>query len=208
STWDDYYTDTILGNDYLQHKSKLVKDYINQLNFKTVIDLGANDGYFSMLLQEKASNIISVDFDSNCVNELYKFTRKNNIKNIVSIVATLNTPSPAIGWANEERTSLTERLKADLVLALALVHHLAISNNVPLPKIADLFSKMGTYLIIEFVPKSDVKVKQLLLHREDIFFDYNIHNFKSSFGAYYNFIKEQKVRGTERILFLMKRKIQ
>lgn len=208
STWDDYYTDTILGNEYLLYKKNTVAGFCESISFKTVIDLGANDGYFSMLLKEKADNIIAVDFDSNCVNELYKKIRQEKFLNIVPLVVTLNMPSPSIGWANAERTSLTERLKADLVLALALVHHLAISNNVPLPKIADWFSKMGDYLIIEFIPKSDEKVKQLLLHREDIFFEYNIKNFKTSFGEYYNILKEQKVGDTERILFLMKRKTQ
>ena len=206
STWDDYYTETILGNEYLLHKKNIVTGFCESISFKTVIDLGANDGYFSMLLKEKADNIIAVDFDSNCVNVLYKKIREEKILNIVPLVASLNLPSPAIGWANAERTSLTERLKADLVLALALVHHLAISNNVPFTKIAEWFSKMGDYLIVEFVPKSDVKVEQLLLHRTDIFFDYNIDNFKNIFGDYYNIIQQQKVGDTERILFLMKSK--
>ena len=208
STWDDYYTDTIIGNEYLFHKKNIVAGFCESISFKTVIDLGANDGYFSMLLKEKAEYIIAVDFDSNCVNELYKKIRKEKVLNIVPLVATLNLPSPSIGWANVERTSLTERLKADLVLALALVHHLAVSNNVPFTKIAEWFSKMGDYLIIEFIPKNDVKVQQLLLHRTDIFFDYTIENFKNAFGVYYNIIKEQNVGDTKRILFLMKRNLK
>ena len=208
STWDDYYTDTIIQNQYLLHKKNIVAGFCELICFKKVIDLGANDGFFSMLLKEKAHSIIAVDFDSNCVNKLYKKIRNENILNIVPIVATLNLPSPAIGWANAERTSLTTRLDADLVLALALVHHLAISNNVPLTKIAEWFSKMGNYLIVEFVPKNDEKVKQLLLHRTDIFFDYKIENFKAALSVYYNIIKEQKVGDTERLVFLMKRNLK
>lgn len=206
STWDDYYTNTIIGNQYLLHKKAIIAGFSELISFKTVIDLGANDGYFSMLLKEKATYIIAVDFDSNCVNELYKKIRKEKLPNIIPLVATLNLPSPSIGWANEERTSLTERLKADLVLALALIHHLAISNNVPLKKIAEWFSKMAANLVIEFIPKSDEKVKQLLLHRADIFTDYNIEHFKNSFSGFYDIRNEQKVGDTERVLFLMKRK--
>ena len=206
STWDDYYTDTILGNQYLLQKKSLVADFCEQISFNTVIDLGANDGYFSWLLKDKATNIISVDFDSNCVNELYKKTRKEKVKNINPLVATLNTPSPSIGWANAERTSLTTRLKADLVLALALVHHLAIRNNVPLIKIAEWFAGMGKYLLVEFVPKTDEKVKKLLLNRTDIFSGYYFENFKNAFGTYYNIINEERVGDTERVLFLMERK--
>ncbi len=206
SIWDDYYTDTILGNEYLLAKKNIVEEFSQLIPFKTVIDLGANDGYFSLLLKGNATNIISVDFDSNCINELYRRLRKEKILNIIPLVATLNTPSPSIGWANEERMSLTERLNGDLVLALALVHHLAISNNVPLQKIAYWFSGMADNLIIEFIPKSDEKVKQLLLHREDIFSDYNIEHFKSSFNRFFDFLEQAKVGDTDRILFLMKRR--
>jgi hypothetical protein len=207
STWDDYYTDTILGNQYLEAKKLIVKKFVDTIPFKTVIDLGANDGYFSLLLKDKAENIIATDFDSNCINELYRKIRKDKIKNIVPLVSALNTPSPSIGWNNEERTSLTYRLNADLVLALALVHHLAIAANIPLEFIVKWLSEIGTYLIIEFVPKSDEKVKQLLANREDIFDAYNLESFKNIFYQFYEILSEEKVGGTKRVLFLMKRKL-
>ena len=74
----------------------------------------------------------------------------------------LTNPSPAIGWANEERASFGQRAQADMILALALVHHLAISNNVPLVSIAESFSKLSPKLIIEFVPKEDSQVQRLV----------------------------------------------
>jgi hypothetical protein len=205
STWDDYYTDTILGNQYLNAKKVLVEKFVDSISFKNVIDLGANDGYFSLLLKERAENIIAIDFDSNCINELYRKIRKDKIKNIVPLVTTLNVPSPAIGWNNEERNSLTQRLHADVVLALALVHHLAVGVNIPLSFIAKWLSEMGTYLIIEFVPKSDEKVKQLLKNREDIFDEYDLNSFKKIFSTYYELLSEEKVGNTDRILFLMKK---
>ncbi len=204
STWDDYYTDTILGNQYLDAKKIIVEKFVDTINLKTAIDLGANDGYFSLLLKNKAENIIATDFDSNCINELYRKIRRDKIKNIVPLVSTLNIPTPSIGWNNEERSSLKERLSADLVLALALVHHLAIAENLPLAFIAKWLSKMGAYLIIEFVPKSDEKVKQLLKDREDIFDEYNLVSFKKVFSEYFETILEEKVGNTERVLFLMK----
>jgi hypothetical protein len=206
STWDDYYTDTILGNKYLDAKKVLVEKFVDSISFKSAIDLGANDGYFSLLLKDKAENIIATDFDSNCINELYKKIRKGKIKNIVPLVSTLNIPTPSIGWNNEERNSLKERLKADLVLALALAHHLAIAVNIPLDFIAKWLSEMSTYLIIEFVPKSDEKVKQLLANREDIFDEYDLLAFKKIFSTYYETLLEEKVGNIERILFLMKKK--
>ncbi len=206
STWDDYYTETILGNQYLDFKKSLVSKFANSIEFKSVIDLGANDGCFSLLLHDKAENIIATDSDSNCINELYKKIRKDKIKNIVPLVSSLNTPSPSIGWNNEERNSLTQRLNADLVLALALFHHLAIGVNIPLSFLAKWLSKMGTYLIIEFIPKSDEKVKQLLKNREDIFDEYGLESFKKIFSEFFEIILEEKVGNTERVLFLMKRR--
>jgi ribosomal protein L11 methylase PrmA len=91
-------------------------------------------------------------------------------------------------------------------MALALVHHLAIAHNVPLALIADLLQPIGGYLIIEFVPKSDEKVKLLLQNRKDIFDDYTEENFKSVFANKYQVVKEEKVGNTGRVLFLMKRK--
>ena len=205
TTWDDYYTDTILGDDYLNAKTNLVKSFSNFIDFKTVIDLGANDGHFSLLFID-TKEVIATDADANCINDLYLNIKKENRHNILPLVNNLTTPSPAIGWNNTERDSITSRLKADLVLALALVHHLAIVNNVPLTLIASWLQPMGEQLIIEFVPKSDEKVKQLLQHRADIFEDYSLENFRSIFAEKYKIVKEEKVGNTNRILFLMTRK--
>ncbi len=204
TTWDDYYTDTILGDAYLKAKTSLVQSFINQTDFKTVIDLGANEGHFSLLFNND-KKVIATDFDPTCINELYLNIKKNGRENILPLVNNLTTPSPAIGWANTERDSFTTRLKADLVMALALVHHLAIANNVPLNLIAGWLKPMGEMLIIEFVPRSDEKVKLLLQNREDIFENYSLKNFKSIFTENYTILKEEQIAGTERVLFLMKR---
>ena len=206
STWNNYYQETILGNNYLQEKKLLVKLFADKININKLIDLGANDGAFSLLLQNNAKHIVAVDADVNCVNELYNCLRKEKIKNIVPIFAALNTPSAAIGWNNTERESLITRLKADTVLALALVHHLVIGANVPLQLIATWLQAMGENLIIEFIPKSDEKVILLLQNREDIFDDYTLENFKNIFAQYYIFTSEEKVGTTNRVLFLMQRK--
>ena len=202
--WDDYYTDTILGDDYLKAKTALVKSFIKEIEFKTVIDLGANDGHFSLLFADD-KQVIATDADSNCINELYRKIKKENKTNILPLVNNLITPSPSIGWANTERESITGRMKADLVLALALVHHLAIAGNIPLPLIAGWLQPMGEHLVIEFVPRSDEKVKLLLQNRRDIFDGYTLENFRSIFAAKYTIVKEEKVGNTGRFLFLMKR---
>ena len=122
------------------------------------------------------------------------------------MILDLTNPSPALGWANRERDSFGGRGPADLILALAVIHHLAISNNVPLPQLADFFAETGKWLVIEFVPKFDSQVKKLLVSREDIFPDYTREGFEAAFSARFNVHEAVDVRESERTLYLMERK--
>jgi hypothetical protein len=117
----------------------------------------------------------------------------------------LTNPSPAIGWANEERNSFRQRGPADMVLALALIHHLAISNNVPLPQLAGFFASVGKWLVIEFVPKSDSQVQKLLVSREDIFPNYTRQGLEDAFRQQFKICEAVNVGESERVLYLMER---
>lgn len=125
---------------------------------------------------------------------------------ILPLLLDLTNPSPALGWAGKERYSLLERGPADMALALALIHHLAIANNVPLSGIAEFFHNMSQSLIIEFVPKSDSQVKRLLATRKDVFHDYEQESFEREFQDYFTIEKSQKIRGSERTVYLMRRR--
>jgi hypothetical protein len=110
-----------------------------------------------------------------------------------------------MGWQNQERMSLLERGPADAVMALALVHHLAISNNVPLESLATFFAQIAPWLIIEFVPKTDTQVERLLATRQDIFPEYNPDGFEQAFSKEFAIRKVEPVLDTERQLYLMER---
>ena len=116
----------------------------------------------------------------------------------------LTNPSPNIGWNNSERVTIEQRGKADLCLALAIVHHLAIGNNVPFENIANYFSKLCNSLVIEFIPKNDRKVQELQLNREDVFVDYTIENFKEQFLKYFSIEESIPVKDSLRTIYLMK----
>ena len=206
STWDDYYGATILSAGYLQEKTRLVQKFLATIAFETMVDLGANDGYFSLLYKNTGKQIVAVDGDANCINELYKTIRSQKITNILPLINTLQNPSPAIGWANKERDPFSLRINGDVVLALALVHHLAIAGNVPLNFIANWLAPMCKYLLIEFVPKTDKKVQLLLQNREDIFDNYTVADFENIFSQKFEVLLQEKLAGTERILYLMQRR--
>jgi len=124
---------------------------------------------------------------------------------ILPLLLDLTNPSPNIGWANNERMSFVDRGPADAILALALIHHLVISNNVPLSRIVEFFKKNCNNLIIEFIPKTDSQVQRLLATREDIFVDYNKENFEKEFKKDFVIRDEIKIKESERILYCMEK---
>jgi hypothetical protein len=203
STWNEYYADNHT-DEYYTHKKELVATFLEIAKPESVWDIGANTGLFSRIAAEKNIKVVSSDFDARCVEINYQTMKKNGEKNILPLVMDLTNPSPGIGWANSERGAFLDRGPVDLVMALALVHHLAIGNNVPLSNIAELFSKICNWLIIEFVPKEDEKVQVLLSSREDIFKYYSEENFEKAFENYFFVEKKKNVGNTNRILYLMK----
>ena len=117
----------------------------------------------------------------------------------------LTNPSPALGWSNRERDSFEQRGPVAMIFALALIHHLAISNNVPLPQVAEYFACLGHWLVIEFIPKSDSQVQKLLRSREDIFSQYTKEGFEQAFSLYYSIKEIVPVNDSERRLYLMQK---
>lgn len=204
--WGDYYDFTNYSNESFEYKKKLVQEFIKEASPKTVWDLGANTGVFSRLASDNGINTIAFDIDPVAVEKNYISIKKNNEENILPLLLDLTNPSPAIGWGNIERENLKGRDLPDAILALALIHHLAISNNVPLVNIAKYFSDLGRYLIIEFVPKGDSQVKRLLSTRKDIFLDYYSEGFEKAFTEYYTIIKKNSIPQSDRVLYLMEKR--
>ncbi len=204
--WSDYYDDTNYSTDALQHKRQIVGEFLDKINPRSVWDLGSNVGVFSSIAGTRGIQTISFDIDQAAVERNYLDCRKNGVTNVLPLLLDLTNPSPGIGWENEERTSLIERGPADTVLALAIIHHLAISNNLPLIKIAEFFNRICNWLIIEFVPKSDSQVQRLLSTREDIFPDYKQNTFERQFGRHFDVQAAVRLMGSERTLFLMQTK--
>ncbi len=203
SEWGEYYSETNYSRLAFDERKGISAGFVDQARPKSVWDLGANTGVFSRLASERGINTIAFDFDYAAIEKNYLNIIKNKEQNILPLFLDLTNPSPAIGWANEERLSLKERGPAGLIIALALIHHLAISNNLPLDHIAGFFEKLGQSLIIEFIPKTDSNVKRLLATREDIFKNYNQENFEHEFSKFFNIQKKINIKNSARTLYLM-----
>jgi hypothetical protein len=204
SAWSKYYQDTNYTKQSFESKKKFVASILSKIKPKTLWDLGANIGEFSYLASRYSSFIVAMDIDPLAVNNLYQQSQGKKNNNILPLVMDLANPSPSLGWENCERDSLTDRGPADTALALALVHHLTITYNLPFEKIASYFSKICKNLIIEFVPKEDTRAHSMIAAREDIFADYNEKNFLSEFGKYFRVLKKYKIPSSKRSVFWMK----
>ncbi|MCJ7669604.1 MAG: SAM-dependent methyltransferase [Dehalococcoidia bacterium] len=203
--WADYYQDTNYSPQAFEHKKTIVAGFLDRVRPATVWDLGANVGIFSRLASDRGIPTVSFDVDPAAVEKNYLDCVARGDTSILPLVIDLTNPSPGIGWENKERMSLKERGPADAVLALALVHHLAISNNVPLSKIAGFLSDISHWLIIEFVPKNDSQVQRLLATREDIFPDYTRQAFEQEFSRYFTVEDSSAMMESQRTLYLMRR---
>src|SRR5664279_3658592 len=183
--WGDYYDPGVHNLKYSEYKKELVANYISLVKPKTLWDLGSNNGIYSRIANDINISITTFDIDPACVEDSYKKVKERKEQNVLPILMDLVNPSPSLGWANHERKSFTERADADLIMGLALIHHLAISNNLPFSKIAQYFSELSDRLIIEFVPKEDPKVQIMLKNRLDIFNSYSLEDFEKAFNEYF-----------------------
>ncbi len=204
--WADYYDHTNYSDASLVAKGELVAQLAGQVKPARVLDLGGNNGHFSRLAGRDAALIICADIDPLAVEANYRHTRNEHQTTMLPLLIDLTNPSPALGWANQERSAFADRAQADLAVALALIHHLAISNNVPLELVAAYFAQLAPYLIIEFIPKDDSQVQRLLTTREDIFPHYTIDGFEAAFSQHYTIVKKEAISQTKRTLYLLKRK--
>ncbi len=204
--WGEYYSFTNYEESAFKVKQKLVARYVSALAPADVWDLGGNDGRFTRVAVEAgAPKAICFDIDPLAVEKNYLHGKYAKSGVVLPLLLDLTNPSPGLGWANQERESLAQRANPKTtVMALALIHHLAISNNLPFEQIADYFAQLGSHLIIEFVPKQDSKVEILLATRKDIFPEYTKTGFEKAFSKYFSILKQDKISGSARTLYLMK----
>jgi ribosomal protein L11 methylase PrmA len=204
--WAEYYEGDSYTEASNEHKRRVVADALDALAPQEVWDLGANVGEFSRIAADRGIRTLAFDIDPACVERNYRRIRKHDETQVLPLLLDLANPSPALGWAHGERASLVERRSADVVMALALIHHLAISNNVPLASVAAFFASLAPGLIVEFVPKTDPKVRVLLATREDVFPDYTQAGFEAAFASHFTIEDATPLAESERTLYRMRRR--
>jgi hypothetical protein len=207
SVWADYYGECrTYPAEAQRRKEEMVAAFLDDAGPGQVWDLGANTGRFSRLASSRGVFTLSLDSDHGVVERSYRETVAAEDRNLLPLVIDLANPSPAIGWGNEERMTLAERGPADLVMALALLHHLAIGNNVPLERVAGFLAELGRSLVVEWVPREDPQVLEMLSTRRDAFAGYTPEGFERAFGERFEVLRREELPGSGRVLYLMRRR--
>jgi hypothetical protein len=201
--WVQYGVQTSYSEAGAASKQAHVKRMLDSTDAGVVWDLGANVGTYSTVAAGSGRQVIAFDQDAGSVEHHWLTLSAEARASVLPLVMDLSNPSPALGWGLEERRSLVERGPADMILALALVHHLAIGNNVPLDRVASLFARLGRRAIVEFVPKEDPMAQHLLAARKDVFPDYTLDGFRTAFARHFRIIEEAPVEDSRRTLFLL-----
>lgn len=207
STWSEYYEDSAsYSSTAFEHKKELVEKLVAEVEPRQVWDLGGNVGVFGRVAADRGISTVCFDADAAAVELNYRRTVEAGERDMLPLVLDLANPSPAIGWENRERRSLAERGPVDMALALALVHHLAIGNNVPLPRLASFLATVCRTLVVEFVPREDPKARLLLAGRDDVFADYAPEGFETAFEERFDIERREEIRDSVRSIYLMRRR--
>lgn len=168
---------------------------------RLVWDLGANVGHFSRLAAEHAATVVAFDTDAASIDRLYLALKKERRENILPLLINVANPSPDQGWRGRERRSLAARGKPDLVLALALVHHLRISANIPVAAFLDWLAELGAAAVVEFVSKDDPQTRRLLLNKDDTYDDYTREAFEAALRKLFCVEATLDLSGGTRVLY-------
>ncbi|MEM7142407.1 MAG: methyltransferase [Actinomycetota bacterium] len=202
STWSDYTDRSHYGERDLQAKVDFVTSVAAATPRRQIVDLGTNDGHFARLVAGHAASVVAVDGDPLVVDRLYRSLRHEGSVDILPLYVDLLDPSPSLGWRSRERAAFVDRVAPDLTLALALVHHLAISGTVPLPEVIEFLHDLGGEVVVEFPTRDDPMVQRLLDRKRSGLFDhYRLDAFDDAIAGRYEVVRREVLPSGTRHLF-------
>jgi SAM-dependent methyltransferase len=201
STWSEYTTEHGYTTEDQERKVRFVATVAGARRWPLVWDLGCNTGRFARVVAEHADYVVALDADQLAVERLYRALAAEGNRTILPLVGNLADPSPGLGWRGRERVPLADRGTPDLILCLALLHHLVISANIPLPDLIDWLAGLGADLVIEFVDRGDPMVQRLLLNKADQYQDYDRGVFESCLSASFRVVRTESLESGTRVLY-------
>lgn len=201
SEWSEYKDTHSYDEACFDRKCTFVKQVAALRRRKIAWDIGCNTGHFSRLLAENTDYVVAMDIDELSIQRFYKTLKQENNTTILPLVFDLTNPSPRLGWRCEERLSLADRRPPDLILCLALVHHLVITGNVPLRHVLDWLASFNCEVVIEMLTKEDPMVKKLLLNRVDQYDDFSVESFEALAAPGFQVLNKTEIMAGKRFLY-------
>lgn len=205
--WSTYYYDESMNKAYASEKEVLVTTLLENIRPDSTIDLGANTGRYSKLASVYSKEVLALEKDPLCLEDFFQELKREETKNILPLLFDIMEPAPPAGWEGKERRPLWERRTADLVMVLAVLHHISIGENVPFEKISSQLALMGNQLLIEFVSAEDPNAAKLLRYKPELLPRVSLPAFLQAFACEWEVVQEYPLKHSSRILFYMKKKI-
>ncbi|MBA2630625.1 MAG: class I SAM-dependent methyltransferase [Thermoleophilaceae bacterium] len=205
--WTAYGERNSYTDDDARRKDEFVREVATSQHWKLVWDVGANNGRYSRIAAEGADTVVAVDADQGPVELLYRDLREEGDEKILTLAMNLADPSPGLGWRGLERRSMPDRGTPDLVLALAVIHHVAMSANVPVKEFVDWLASLGASLVIEFPTREDPMVKTLLAPKRDgLHPDYELDFFERCLHEAFDVQRSERLQSGTRVLYFARPK--
>jgi 2-polyprenyl-3-methyl-5-hydroxy-6-metoxy-1,4-benzoquinol methylase len=210
SDWSDYMTpNKFFSAEYLQTKEGCVAGILNDTKPQRVLDVGCNTGYFSALAARHGAAVVAIDQDPAVVGTVWRRAAADDL-DILPLVVNLARPTPAFGWRNEECPSFLDRSRGrfDTVLMLAVLHHMLVMEQIPLPAILELAAELTSKnLIIEFVAPEDPMFRHLVRGRSELFTGLTKESFEAAAGRWFEIVRVEQLNPTRSLYLLQKRSI-
>jgi 2-polyprenyl-3-methyl-5-hydroxy-6-metoxy-1,4-benzoquinol methylase len=208
SGWTAYMETHSYSEPAFADKEKFVDEVLREIRPKRVLDVGANTGHFSLCAAKAGAEVVAIDSDPACVGRISERARKEKV-NVLPLVVNLARPTPALGWRNGECGSFLERSRGgfDCVLMLAVVHHLLVTERIPLEEILRLVAELTTqWLVIEFVEPQDEMFRQLTRGRDALHAGLSEKKFEEACTEDFDIVRSLALAGKARWMYLLKRK--
>lgn len=204
--WANYYEQDIESPEYLVYKEKIIERWIKEIKPESVLDLGANTGKFSEIASRYAKRVIALENDEICVDQIESIIEQNKIDNLYTLTGDLTGTIPNLGLLGQEHSSIFRRGKSELVMALALTHHLLIPGMIPLDLMVELFASFtNKYLIVEYIDSEDSKVE--ILQKTNTRWYPNKEEFELAFNKLFEKLIYKKSSNNLRYYYLYKIKL-
>jgi SAM-dependent methyltransferase len=208
STWSEYLeSKSLYSPQQLAEKEAFVREALELVRPATVLDAGANEGHFSMLAARTGAAVVAIDTDPVVVGSIWRRAHSENL-DVQALVVDLTRPTPATGWRNQECASFLDRASGrfDLVLMLALMHHIVVTERIPLEELLALAAEVSRdYLLIEFVAPEDPKFQRIVRGREALYSHLTKERFEAAAQAHWELVRSTRITGLHRWLYLYRR---